>query len=196
MKTYTIKGVVAKLPSNSSITFDFIIPSHSGSYDRSGADFLLVNKKFNQEEFVKKIEKIGHFHPQFKESKVSILSLNDIYFNNKGSNNGYNFIFTRFGDKKNVYVLLVIMIVVFAITALNFSGFQIILINAGLKNIGLGKIMGISAREQFMQKTVEIMLLIFIILNGGYHFLSGCSSIILIVLQRFLFQNLYWKLLY
>lgn len=162
MKTYTIKGVVAKLPSNSSITFDLIIPSHSGSFDRSGADFLLVNKKFNQEEFVKKIEKIGHFHPQFRESKVSILSLNDIYFNNKGTNNGYNFIFTRFGDKKNVYVLLVIMIVVFAITALNFSGFQIILINSELKNIGIGKILGITTGEQFMQKTVEVILLIFL----------------------------------
>ena len=162
MKTYTIKGIVDKLPSNSSITFDFILPRHSGSYDRSGADFLLVNKKFNQEEFVKKIEKIGHFHPQFRESKVSILSLNDIYFNNKGSNNGYNLIFTRFGDKKNIYVLLVIMSIVFAITALNFSGFQIILINADLKNIGLGKIMGISPWEQFMQKTVEVMLLIFL----------------------------------
>jgi putative ABC transport system permease protein len=162
MKTYTIKGVVDKLPSNSSITFDFILPRHSGSYDRSGADFLLVNKTFNQEEFVKKIEKIGHSHFQFRESKVSILSLNDIYFNNKGSNNNYNFIFTRFGDKKNVYVLLVIMIVVFAITALNFCGFQIILINADLKNIGIGKIMGISAWEQFMQKTIEVMLLIFL----------------------------------
>ena len=162
MKTYTIKGVIAKLPSNSSITFDLIFPGHSGSYDRSGADFLLVNKKFNQEEFVRKIEKIGQFHPQFKESKVSIVALNDIYFNNKGSNNGYNLIFTRFGDKKNVYVLLVIMIVVFAITALNFSGFQIILINAELRNIGIGKILGISALEQFMQKTVEVVLLIFL----------------------------------
>ena len=160
MKTFTIKGVAAKLPSNSSITFDLIIPSHSGSYNRMGADFLLVNKKFNQEEFVKKIEKIGHFHPQFRESKVSVLALNDIYFNNKGSNNNYNLIFTRFGDKKNVYVLLVILIVVFAITALNFSGFQIILINAELKNIGIGKILGISAWEQFMQKTIEVVLLI------------------------------------
>jgi putative ABC transport system permease protein len=162
MKTYTIKGVVAKLPSNSAITFDFILPSHSGSYNRSGAEFLLVNKNFNQEAFVKKIVNIGHSHPQFKESIVSILSLNDIYFNNKDSNNGFNFIFTRFGDKKNVYVLLIIMFIVFAITALNFSGFQIILINASLKNIGLGKIMGIRAREQFLQKAIEIMLLIFI----------------------------------
>lgn len=162
MKTYTILGVVDKIPSNSSITFDFILPGHSGYYDRSGADFLLVNKNFNKEEFIKKIEKIGHFHPQFKESIVSVVSFNDIYFNSKESNNRYNYIFTRFGDKKNVYVLLVIMTIIFAITALNFCGFQIILINAGLKNIGLGKIMGMRAREQFLQKAVEIMLLIFI----------------------------------
>jgi putative ABC transport system permease protein len=54
------------------------------------------------------------------------------------------------------------MIIVFAITALNFSGFQVIQINTGIKNIGLSKIMGIKERELFMQKTVEIMLLIFL----------------------------------
>lgn len=162
VKTYTINGVVARLPSNSSITFDLILPSHSGSFNQLGADFLLVNINFNQEKFVKKIEQTGQFHPQFRESKVSIVSLNDIYFNKNGSNNSYHYIFTRFGDKKNVYVLLVIMIVVFAITALNFSGFQIILINSELKNIGIGKILGINAWEQFMQKTVEVVLLIFL----------------------------------
>jgi putative ABC transport system permease protein len=162
IKTYTIKGVVDKLPSNSSITFDIILPKHSGSYDRSGADFLLVNKTFNRKEFVKKIENTGHSHFQFRESKVSLLSLNDIYFNNTGSNNNYDFIFTRFGDKKNIYVLLIIMIVVFAITALNFCGFQIILLNADLKTIGIAKILGISAWEQFIQKTIEVILLIFL----------------------------------
>ena len=160
MKTYTIKGVLAKLPSNSSITFDIILPSHSGLYDRSPADFLLLKNTSDQEKFAKKIEKIGQSHPQFKDSKVSLLSFNDIYFNNKGHNSSYNLMFSRFGDKKNVYVLLVIMIVVFAITALNFSGFQVILIIAGMRNTGLSKVMGIGDSELLMQKTVEIVMLI------------------------------------
>jgi putative ABC transport system permease protein len=160
VKTYTIKGIIEKIPSNSSITFDIVLPIHSGSYNRGvEADFLLVNNKFNQEEFVKKIETLGH--SIFAESKLSLISFDDIYFY---ENHSFTFelIFSRFGDKKNVYVLCVIMLIVFAITALNFSGFQVIQINAGIKSIGLGKIMGIKEWELFMQKTVEIMLLIFL----------------------------------
>jgi putative ABC transport system permease protein len=156
IKTYTIKGVIEKLPSNSSITFDMVLPSHSGSFNRSGADFLLVNKKFNQDGFEKKIENMGQ--SIFKGSKVSVISFGDIYFHENHSFI-FEFIFSRFGDKKNVYVLIFIMFVVFAITALNFCGFQVILINAEIKNIGLGKIMGIKKRGLIMQKAVEIMLL-------------------------------------
>jgi putative ABC transport system permease protein len=157
IKTFTIKGVIEKLPSNSSITFDIVLPSHSGSYG-GGADFLLVNKKFNKEEFEKKIENLGnHVLPG---SKLSLMSFDDIYFY-KNYNDLFHLAFTRFGDKKNVYVLCVIMLIVFAITALNFSGFQVIQINASIKDIGLGKVMGIKKRELFMQKTIEIMLLIF-----------------------------------
>jgi putative ABC transport system permease protein len=160
IKTFTIKGVIKKLPSNSSLTFDIVLPIHSGYYNRGvGADFLLVNKKFNQEEFVKKIENIGH--SIFTGSKLSLISFNDIYFYENYSFL-FQFIFTRFGDRKNVYVLCVIMLIVFAITALNFCGFQVIQINTGIKNIGLSKIMGIKERELFMQKTVEIILLIFL----------------------------------
>jgi putative ABC transport system permease protein len=159
IKTYTIKGIVERLPSNSSITFDIILPNQFNTYDRMGADFLLVNKKFNKEEFVKKIENIGHFHPQFTESKLGVVAFNDIYFN-KSSSNSYYSIFTRFGDKKNIYVLFVIMIIIMAITALNFTGLQVIIINAGVKNIGISKIMGLRSRGFVVQKAVEIMLLI------------------------------------
>lgn len=160
IKTYTIKGVIEKQPSNSSITFDIVLPIHSGSYNRgAGADFLLVNNKFNQEEFVKKIENLGH--SIFTGSKLSLIAFDDIYFY-ENNNFIFQLIFSRFGDKKNVYVLCVIMLIVFAITTLNFSGFQVIQINAGIKEIGLGKVMGIKKRELFMQKTVEIMLLIFL----------------------------------
>jgi putative ABC transport system permease protein len=156
-KTFTIKGVIEKVPSNSSITFDIVLPSYSGLHDGAGADFLLVNKKFNQAEFVKKIENLGH--SIFKGSKLGVQPFDDIY-----SYENHNFIFellfSRFGDKKNVYVLCVIMLIVFVITALNFCGFQVIQINTGIKNIGLSKIMGIKDRELFMQKTIEILLLI------------------------------------
>jgi putative ABC transport system permease protein len=161
IKEYTIKGVVGRVPSNSSITFDLILPNQFGIYNKMGADFLLVRKNFNREAFVKKIENVGHSHPQFKESKLSLISFNELYFNN-GSNNFNHLLFTRFGDKKNIYVLFVIMIIIFVITALNFAGLQVIIINTGLKNIGLSKILGIGSRGLVMQKVVELTLLILV----------------------------------
>lgn len=159
VKTYTINGIVERLPSNSSITFDIILPNQFNTYDRMGADFLLVNKKFNKEAFVKKIENFGHRHPQFTDSKLSVLALSDIYFNTS-SHNSYYSIFTHFGDKKNMYVLFVIMMIIMGITALNFTGLQVIMINAGVKNIGMSKLMGLGSRGFVMQKAVEIVLMI------------------------------------
>ena len=160
-KRFLIKGVIEKLPSNSSITFDIVLPTQSVPYRGGGADFLLVNKKFNQEGFEKKIENLGRPYPQFTESKFSLISFDTIYFY-ENPNFLFQFIFSRFGDQKNVYVLCVIMLIVFVITALNFCGFQVIQINAGIKNIGVSKIMGIKGKELFVQKTVEIQLLIII----------------------------------
>jgi putative ABC transport system permease protein len=159
IKTYTINGIIERLPSNSSITFDLILPNQFNTYDRMGADFLLVNKKFNKEAFVRKIENIGHSHPQFTESKLGVVAFNDIYFNKSLNNPNYS-IFTHFGDKKNIYVLLVIMIIIMTITVLNFTGLQVIMINANVKNIGMSKLMGLGSRGFVMQKAVEIMLLI------------------------------------
>lgn len=159
-KTYTIRGVAKSVPANSSITFDLVLPYPPGTNNRGvGTDFILVNKKFNKDAFEKKIEHVGY--SIFKESKISLVPFNDIYFF-ENPNFLFKFLFSRFGDKKNVFVLLVIMLVVFVITTLNFCGFQVIQTNAEIKNIGLGKIMGIKRSELFMQKTVELMLLIFI----------------------------------
>jgi putative ABC transport system permease protein len=48
-KTFTIKGVIEKTPSNSSLTFDIILPSHSGNYNRGiAADFLLVSRNLQK----------------------------------------------------------------------------------------------------------------------------------------------------
>jgi putative ABC transport system permease protein len=160
INSYTIKGVVERLPSNSSITFDLVLPNQLGSFERMGADFLLVDKNFNKESFIKEIENIGHSHPQFTESKIGIMSLHDTYFTKEIVNKGNYSIFSRSGDKKNIYILFVIILVILTITSLNFIGLQVIIINAGVRNIGLGKILGVKASELILQKLVEIMLIV------------------------------------
>ncbi len=158
-KSFVIQGVLEKLPSNSSITFDIILPRNSGSYQRPGVDFVLANEKFNHKEFEKKIENLSNTF--FNGSKLSVMPLRDIYFY-ENPNFIFQLFFTRFGNKRDVYVLSIIMLIVFIITVFNFSGFQVIRINESIKFIGLGKTLGIKERELIGQKIVEIGLLIFL----------------------------------
>lgn len=157
-RSFTVKGIVKTLPSNSSITFDFILPNHSADFSRSGADFLLTRKGFDKNAFIRKIETIGQKHPQFTTSKVSLVALNDVYFTENAS--GFRGIFSRFGDQKSLYVLYIIMGILFVISTLNFANLQIIHINTSVKNIGINKISGARGFHLFYQKIDEIFLMI------------------------------------
>ncbi len=157
-KLYTIKGIVESPPSNSSITFDFILPDQSADFSRAGGNFILVNDNFNRRDFVEKIRNLGNVHPQFKNSRMDIMALDDVYFN--GGNVDFKGIFSKSGNKKGIYILYAIIGVIFLITLLNFSNLQVIVINESLKNIGINKISGSGSRPVFYQKLVELILLI------------------------------------
>ncbi|QGY44683.1 FtsX-like permease family protein [Maribellus comscasis] len=159
-KIYTVKGILDPLPSNSSITFDFIIPNHSMQYSRMGGNFILANSNFNEVEFYEKIKGLGHYRERFKESTTGIYPLSKMYF--EGNNINTQGIISKHGDKKNINVLYVIIAVIFIISLLNFTNLQIININFSIKNIGINKITGAGSKHILLQKFTEILLLIFV----------------------------------
>ena len=158
-KVYTIKGIIENPPSNSSMSFDLILPSYMADLGRVGADFLLANKIFNKDSFVNKIEKLGREHPQFPQSKMSIIPLEDIYFS-QGSPNRYGKLFSRFGNITSIYVLCIIMVLILMIASLNFASLQVININANIKSLSISKVNGANGRQLLLQKSMEIILLI------------------------------------
>ena len=157
-KLYTVKAIANTIPSNSSISFDFIIPSHSGGYSRSGGNFIMVSKNFNKTDFINKIKNLGHKHEQFTDSQMDVIALNDIYFNEFGSN--FKGIFSKSGNAKNIQILLAIIFVVFIITMLNFSNLQIININSSAKNMGINKVSGANKTQILLQKLTELVVLV------------------------------------
>ncbi|OFX36057.1 MAG: hypothetical protein A2W90_22530 [Bacteroidetes bacterium GWF2_42_66] len=164
-KVYTVKGIVENPPSNSSMTFDFILPSYSYSYySRMGGKFILVGKNFNKSDFVQKMNNQVRNDPkykkimQFRNSRLDVMGLNDIYFNENSIDSIY--IFSKSGDKKSLNILFLIIGVAFIITMLNFSNLQIININSSIKNIGINKISGAGCNQIFYQKITEIFTLI------------------------------------
>ena len=110
---FTVKGIVESPPSNSSITFDFILSSNNRGFSRSGADFILVNNNFNTDQFSGKIKHIGHIHSQFKNSVAGVMPLKEIYF--KSQNIKHKHIFSKSGDKKSLKILFAIIGVIFII---------------------------------------------------------------------------------
>ncbi|MGQ7869071.1 ABC transporter permease [Sunxiuqinia sp. sy24] len=170
-RNYTVKGIIEVPPSNSSITFDFILPEHSASFSRSGVNFILVDGGFDKTGFVEKIKNLGHQHPQFKSSRMDVMALDEIYNNDSGAS--FNGLFPKHGNPKNIYILFAIVVVIFVITLLNFSNLQIISINSSVKNIGINKISGASQEHVFYQKLTELGVLIClsaILISGAFIF--------------------------
>ena len=155
---YTVNGIIDNPPSNSSIIYDYIIADNSNKTYRFEADFILTNKGFNKDEFVKKTEGVARFHDQLTNSSHSVVALDDIYF--KEWHKEFERIFSRTGDEKSLKILMIIIGIILIITVLNFSNLQVVNINAALKNIGINKISGAQGYHLFFLKLTEIIILI------------------------------------
>ena len=159
---HTVAGVLKNPPPNSSMDFDFVIPQDKKRYFLSGVDFVVMNKNFSKTDFENKIENLlqTQNNSRLKESKLSLMPLDEVYFSDGTVESSWSIIpiFTRYGDKKTVNVFLVVIAIILFMSALNFSNFQVINVNASLKNIGLIKMFGAGNRNVFLQKLCEIII--------------------------------------
>ncbi len=181
---HTVVGILKNPPSNSSMDFDFVIPQDTKRYFLSGVDFLVLNKNFNKTDFENKIKNLmqRHNNDRFKESKLSVMPLDEVYFSDSPVESSWSYpIFTRYGNKKTVNIFLAIIVIILFMSALNFSNFQVINVNASLKNMGLIKMFGAGNRNVFSQKLCEIIIF------------SGITSV-LVLLACFLVLPFFNKL--
>lgn len=176
---HTVRGIV-KIPSNSSLKFDYIIPyvRHSqGYYGRRDVPFFKSVKGFDKNDFEEKIKnsnnKVPNVYPQLTESITSTVGLEDIYFSSELSALKKRTLFNS-GNKKNTDILIVIMLVILLVSILNYSNLQIINTNAVLKNIAISKVNGALKRHIVVQKIIETLIIIIIstlLITLGYNFL-------------------------
>ncbi|MGE5943528.1 MAG: ABC transporter permease [Flavobacteriales bacterium] len=157
---YTVKGIVKSLSSNSSIDFDFILPTSKdgNQYSRSGSNFILVKESFKEDAFINKIKDIGHVHDQFKDNSTSIIPFKSLYFNEESVE--LKGIIEKYGDKKTINTLIVIMLVILIISALNFSNLWVINTNTNVKHAAINMVNGAEKKHIIFQKGVEVLLLL------------------------------------
>lgn len=163
--THTVKGIV-KVPVNSSLKFDYIIPNANKEYGRRGMHFINVKKGFDKEIFNKKIinsnNNVPNFYPQLKESITKIVGFNELYFSIEYDSMKKRSLFST-GNKNNVDILLIIIFIILFITTLNYSNLQIVSTNLASKNIIVSKVNGAQKKHLFYRKIIENLILIGIV---------------------------------
>ena len=155
---YTVSGILKNPAANSSLQYNFIMATYGRGGGMAGGNFLHAEKNFNKSAFENKIKHLGDSRDDYKNSEVSLVSLSDIYFN-KGSFLDRN-IFSRYGDKKSLNTLYIIMLVILIISVLNFSNLQVIYANKGIKANTIKRINGAENSHVSQQKVVEIVVLV------------------------------------
>lgn len=163
IKKFTVRGILDKVPFNSSIEFDFILPQQYNDrnfFSRMGGSFILVDNSFDKNLFKEKINQFEDKYNRFKETTMDVLPFD--YKEINKSNVQSLGIFSRIVNEKNLYIQIVIMLVILTISALNFSNLQIINTNSRIKDAALKIVNGANKNHIVKQMFVEMLFLIII----------------------------------
>jgi putative ABC transport system permease protein len=168
-KQLTISGIFKKVPSNSSIHFDFILPykmivSEDPGIHAWGQNYfktyLLLNKGTDVFEFNKVISRLFQMKTN-SQSSLTIRSYSDRYL----YNNYENGIQTG-GRISYVRLFSIIAILILAIACINYINLSTARASKKMKEVGLKKIMGAQKSSivfDFMNEAIIISLLALVI---------------------------------
>ncbi|MDX9694198.1 MAG: ABC transporter permease [Bacteroidales bacterium] len=180
----TVKGVIKDFPINSTLKFDFLgkISSTYKNYNSNvfpEETYLMLNQNVNYREFEKKIPEIRYNDGTVMISSFSLQPFNEIYFNS-------DFIRSypkKTGNKKNVYILSIIAIVILLVSMNNYIIFSISDTKALVKEIAIRKTLGASIKNLQLQQLINSLIYAII------------ASVIALIITYFLipFWNLYFE---
>lgn len=139
-RTYKIAGIVEDIPSKSSLQFDFLVPHHSMQFTGSGGCFLLVNEQFDKQKFETEITKVGRGQEYYEESETSLVSLRELYFNKEDLE--LEFITSKSGNVKTLYIISIIALVVLIISILNLTNLWALQAISDRKEVLIRKVNG------------------------------------------------------
>ncbi len=159
---YQVTGILDQIPGSSNMEFDFVIANSyvPNQFARIGTEFLVVNENFDQKTFVSKIQEKVTGSQQFSNSIIGFKPFTAAYFNEE--NVDYQSVFKKYGDKKTLYILAIILIVIAIITALNISNLQIINTNVSASFIVMSIIQGANKKQVVYQKLTALLYIILI----------------------------------
>ncbi|WP_420576755.1 ABC transporter permease [Ekhidna sp.] len=164
---YTVAAVTEKLPANSSISFDFVVPRHSQRFwRRIPMDLILVNEDFASREFNEKVSALGRENNErFPESQISYLPIADSYFTQPLD----VALFGKYGNSNTVQTLIFIGLAICLITFLGFNNLQSTQLLYSAEKFGIKQMIGGSKGVICVEMIIE--RLIYFVLAVGITFL-------------------------
>lgn len=163
---FEVRGIMKDIPSNSSINFDFMLPSHMHKWwGISSEEFLLMEEGFDKVAFDEAFKDVGRSHQQFKESIISTVAFKDLYFDNHLSRS----LFVKFGNRNEVNTLILVALVVLFVSIFNFTNLQTTLSLSQLKTRGIKQVNGATKWDFVFELFVN--RLIYSVICVGFTFL-------------------------
>ena len=122
--SYRIAGIMADLPSNSSMRFDVLVPTHSQDFwGRIPCDLILVDENFEKESFDALIAGKAGLKRQFPEARLGTAALRQLYFDDRFD----LALFHKKGDMDRIWAMIAIALMIVTVSAINFTNLQTVL---------------------------------------------------------------------
>ncbi|HLY69658.1 MAG TPA: ABC transporter permease [Puia sp.] len=179
-KLYTVSGIAAEVPDNSSIQFDFVIPLISDpGYARN------ITEKFNQSNHVFIVELADGVSVEKFQAKLNVWVKTYFAdyvkdFKDANINNFHWYLrplaschysvahdWGHYTNAKNIYQLASLVIVILLIASLNYILLAISNAAARSQEIGIRKVMGAKRRSIILQFWVETQIIVIIAVIAG-----------------------------
>jgi putative ABC transport system permease protein len=164
--TYKVAGLVEKIPSNSSISFDFLVPRQSSRFwRRMPQNLILGDAFFDQATFDDDMAVAKAESTRFPESVLSSFPLKSIYLDRSVEIP----LFAKYGNRTNNQIMEGVALVLLLITLVSFVNLQTSLQLTLVRKIGVKYIIGASRFDVGLE--IAVSRFIYLIAGGGLAFL-------------------------
>src|SRR5690606_31210918 len=162
---HIVKGII-KIPSNSSLKFDVLLPNAGVPYGALYGVFLRLKESVHQTDFDEKIKNSNNNYPyafpKLTESITKTVKLKDLYFSNNLNQIKKTLPIFSSGNRDHVNILIVFILTILLVSILNYSNLQVVNINSVIKNVAISKINGAFKKNIYHQRFVENSIIIII----------------------------------
>ncbi|MEO9483120.1 MAG: ABC transporter permease [Ekhidna sp.] len=178
--TYQVAGVLDRIPSNSSITFDFLIPRHSKSFwRRAPQDFIMLKEGVSLPQINTKLIEIANASERFPNSEAFLYPFQDVY-----EDKPFNItLFSKYGNAGNLKSVTLIAWGLLFITIVCYTNLQTSVQLAEMNKVKLKHLIGASKRHlvvewmvrgfiYFLIATVTSLILYHLLFNGLADFIG------------------------